>query len=171
MLAMLVEHEEEIAARYRAVPVQEWGLSADRFQTDQVALMILFQYMIGNTDWDLEACRNVLVLKPRDADKMLTVPFDFDFSGLVSAPYASPNSQAGIKTVQERSLMAYGVDTAALQKAKESIMAAKPDLMRWCEHPLLSEDAVNHVNWFLEMFFNKLAASPEIPAKMEPEKK
>ncbi len=171
MLAMLVEHEEEIAARFQAVPVQEWGLSADRFQTEQIALMILFQYMIGNTDWDLEACRNVLVLKPHDNDKMLTIPFDFDFSGLVSAPYASPNSQAGIKTVQERSLMMYGVDTGALQKAKESILSAKPAMMRWCEHPLLSEDAKNHVNWFLDMFFNKMAESPEIPAKMEAEKK
>lgn len=171
MLAMMVEHEEEIAARFRAIPVQEWGLKPDRFQTEQVALMILFQYMIGNTDWDLEACRNVLVLKPHDNDKLLTVPFDFDFSGLVSAPYASPNSQAGIKTVQERSLMTYGVGAEALQKAKETIMAAKPSLMRWCEHPLLSEDAVEHVNWYLDMFFNKLAASPDIPDKMDAEKK
>ena len=171
MLAMLVEHEEEIAARFQAVPVQEWGLKADRFQTEQVALMILFQYMIGNTDWDLEACRNVLALKPHDSDKMLAIPFDFDFSGLVSAPYASPNSQAGIKTVQERSLMPFGVDAAALRKAKETIMSAKPSLMRWCEHSLLSEDAVNHANWFLDMFFNKMAASAEIPAIMEAEKK
>lgn len=171
MLAMLVEHEEEIAARFRSTPVQEWGLPAERFQTDQVAMMILFQYLIGNTDWDMQSCRNVLVLQPNDNGKLLAVPFDFDFSGLVSAPYSSPNSEMGLRTVQDRCLMAKGFDKEIFQQAKEKVLAAKPALMQWCEYPLLSEEAREHMKWFMGMFFDKMTAYAEIPDKMEAEKK
>lgn len=171
MLAMLVEHEEEIAARLQAKPVQEWGIANDRFQADQVALMSLFQYMIGNTDWDLQSCRNILVLQPLDSSKMVTVPFDFDFSGLVSAPYASPNSESGLRHVQDRYLMAKGMDQDAMLRAKDTILAAKPALMRWCENVRMSAESSTYMHEYLELFFTKLAGSTEIPGRMEVEKK
>jgi len=163
MLAMLVEHEEEIAARLQAAPVQEWGIAHDRFQAEQVALMALFQFMIGNTDWDLEACRNVLVLHPGENEKMVVVPFDFDFSGLVSAPYATPNSQSGLTHVKDRFLKAKGIGPEALQQAKKNILAAKPTLLRWGENPRLSMESSREISEFLELFFTKLSQSPEIP--------
>jgi len=171
MLAMLVEHEEEIAARLQAAPVQEWGIAQDRFHAEQVALMVLFQYMIGNTDWDLEACRNVLVLQPEDKGKMVAVPFDFDFSGLVSAPYATPNSTSGLTHVKDRFLMANGMDQEALLKAKETILTAKSTLMKCCENRQLSVEASLELTQFLDQFFSLLAQSPDIPNRMERVKK
>lgn len=171
MLAMLVEHEEEIAARLQAKPLQEWGIAHERFQADQAALMALFQYMIGNTDWDLQACRNILVLQPLDNGKIVTVPFDFDFSGLVSAPYASPNSESGLRHVQDRCLMAKGMDQDALLRAKDNILNAKPDLMRWCKNAQMSDESSAYMSGYLELFFSKLAESAEIPGRIEIEKK
>jgi len=167
MLAMLVEHEEEIAARLQAVPVQEWGIAHDRFHAEQVALMALFQFMIGNTDWDLEACRNVLVLRPGENKKMVVVPFDFDFSGLVSAPYATPNSQSGLTHVKDRCLSAKGIDPEALQQAKKNILAAKQTLMQWGEYPRLSMESSQEISEFLDLFFTKLSQSPEIPVMIK----
>ena len=168
---MLVEHEEEIAARLQAKPVQEWGIPYERFQADQAALMSLFQFMIGNTDWDLQSCRNILVLQPMDNSKMVTVPFDFDFSGLVSAPYASPNSESGLRHVQDRYLMAKGMDQDAMLRAKDTILAAKPALMRWCGSVQMSAESSAYMQEYLDLFFTKLAGSTEIPGRMEVGKK
>jgi hypothetical protein len=45
--------------------------------------------MIGNTDWSMAAFHNVKVA--RIGTDYFPIPYDFDFSGLVNAPYAGPN--------------------------------------------------------------------------------
>jgi hypothetical protein len=37
-----------------------------------------------------------------DGGSLLPVPYDFDMSGLVSAPYASPNPRFGLRNVRQR---------------------------------------------------------------------
>ena len=52
--------------------------------------MMLFEYMIGNTDMSIWALHNVrLVQKPNRT--LTAVPYDFDLSGFVHAPYAMPD--------------------------------------------------------------------------------
>ncbi|MBK8920049.1 MAG: hypothetical protein IPM81_00800 [Saprospirales bacterium] len=167
MLAMFVEHEEEISARQRCSIVKEWGVRPEQMNMDQVALMVLFQYMIGNMDWDISASRNVLLLQPHSDGKIIPVPFDFDFSGLVSAPYSSPSQESGMLTVRDRYLMADGIDTEALQRAKQKILAAKQELYKWCRFNQLSSAASDDMTHFMDTFFDMLAKSDEIPAKLE----
>ena len=48
---------------------------------------MLFEYMIGNTDFSIWALHNVRIVQDR-ARKLYPVPYDFDLSGFVHAPYA-----------------------------------------------------------------------------------
>jgi hypothetical protein len=63
--------------------------------------------LIGNTDFspiagaDNECCHNY-VLFGNDIDSMIAVPYDFDQSGFVDAPYAAPNPRFGIRSVRQR---------------------------------------------------------------------
>jgi hypothetical protein len=70
---------------------------------DQPALlfMSLFQYMIGNTDYSILTLHNVIMLDDTKGIRY-TVPFDFDYSGLVGAHYAVPMSGLKLSTVHER---------------------------------------------------------------------
>jgi len=63
----------------------------------------LFNYMIGNTDWSPVYFHNVKLIRTESAD-FLTVPYDFDFSGIVNARYASvdPSLQDRIRRVRNR---------------------------------------------------------------------
>lgn len=167
LTAMLVEHEEEIIKRLRSVTVTEWGIKPDQLDQDQAALMVLFQFMIGNTDWDLSACRNILLLQPEKTGKIMTVPFDFDFSGLVSAPYASPNSETGLASVKDRFLMANGLDATALMRAKNTFLITKPRFYEWCQNIAVSKEASSEMTAFLDAFFSVLENNETIPAQIK----
>jgi len=159
---LLIEHEEQVAARLRGKIMENYNMPSDSLCTEQVALNAMFQYMIGNTDWDLSTFRNVYLLKPAQGGKIGPVPFDFDFSGLVSAPYASANATTGLKNVQERLLVSGDLSAAALRTAAAQIQAVKADLLVLCNQTFLSKNTSKDLNRYIESYF----ATPE--AKAEP---
>ncbi len=167
MLAMLVEHEEEISARLNCAIVHNWGVQPDQLDQYHAALMALFEYMIGNTDWEIMAARNVLLLQPSAGEKLKTVPFDFDFSGLVGAPYSSPSSTSGVATVRDRYLMAEGIDPGAMRQARQKVLESKSDLYAWCKNKYLSSQSSREMTQFLDVFFEAIEDNEEIPAKLE----
>lgn len=168
MYAILVEDKEEVCARLGGgVSVEDYGMPADSLHTNQAALVVIFQYMIGNTDWEIAMLRNVRLVRMNGASKILVIPYDFDFAGLVSAPYSSPASHTGLKTVRDRFLMPSGVDREALKRALASVKKAKPEIYSICRNRRLSRDAVSDMLKFLDTFFDKVGDSDEVPQMMK----
>lgn len=164
MLAMLVEDEEETVARLNGQVVDQYGIPADSLMTHQAALVSMFEYMIGNTDWEVSMMRNVrLIRSSENPGKVLVVPYDFDFSGLVSAPYSSPASETGLKSVRDRFLISNGLKPDALKKAAKMIVTAKKDLYNLCESKFLTRMSTEEMTRYLDTFFNQMEASEEIP--------
>ena len=67
--------------------------------------------MIGNLDWDMtqgppgeECCHNgkLLAVSETSRERVLPVPYDFDYSGLVNAPYAVPPENMPVRNVRQR---------------------------------------------------------------------
>lgn len=167
MLAMLVEHEEQVSGRLRCGVFKEWGIKTEQLHTEQAALAVLFEYLVGNTDWEIASSRNMMLLQPPNGEKVRPVPYDFDFSGFVAAPYASPNSECNIRTVRDRCLMDPGISAEAFQQALRTILEAKPQLYTICRNKHLSSTGYDDVVKYLDSFFQALVASKEIPARME----
>ncbi len=167
MLAMLVEHEEQVSGRTRTAVVQEWGIKPEQLREEQAALAVLFEFMIGNTDWDIASCRNIMLLQPAESEQVYAVPYDFDFSGLVAAPYSSPNSDCKVRTVRDRCLMDYGINADALQRARQTLLEAKSMLYDACRNRYLSLEATEDMTRFLDFFFDALSTSTEIPTRLE----
>jgi len=68
----------------------------------------VFEFLIGNTDFspvagapDDECCHNY-VLFGNDIDPVIAIPYDFDQSGFVDAPYAVANERFRIRSVRQR---------------------------------------------------------------------
>jgi len=79
-------------------------------QQDQIGLLLLemFQFLIGNTDWSATqsangepCCHNVKLIGTM-AGPVIPVPYDFDWSGVISAPYARPDPAVGVRHVRDR---------------------------------------------------------------------
>ena len=98
--AFVTEEPDRLAERLGGFVVVGGAPRVGNLSPYQAALLGVFQYFIGNTDWSMPARHNIAVLTVQDSD--YAVPFDFDFAGVVNAPYAAPLPVLPIKTVRER---------------------------------------------------------------------
>lgn len=101
--AFLIEDEEQMAARQRATLQDVTQFHPARTFGEYSVTAALFNYMIANTDWSPVYMHNVKVIRTEDA-RFLTVPYDFDSSGIVNARYATvdPSLQDKIRRVRQR---------------------------------------------------------------------
>jgi len=101
--AFFIEDVDMLAVRNNATRI-EWSagqLHPALVDKHQAVLVDVFQYMIGNTDWSGVEMHNMEVLRTFD-NVYLTVPYDFDFSGLVNSRYATPDPSLRISRVRQR---------------------------------------------------------------------
>ncbi len=164
MYALLLEDNEETAARLGGSLVEQYGLPVDSLDIEHAALVAVFQYMIGNTDWDIAMMRNVRMVRLSEG-KIAAIPYDFDFSGLVSAPYASPSSESGLRTVRDRFLMANGIPREALRRAVEQHKQKKQDIYNICNSRHLSRDLSYEMTQYLDTFFKRIDRNNDVPAR------
>ncbi|TNE60336.1 MAG: hypothetical protein EP344_07560 [Bacteroidetes bacterium] len=153
--AILLEDEEETAARLGGKIDDVFGLNMDSLQTEQAALLTMFQYMIGNTDWSVESCRNLRFLRT-GAGKLIPIPFDFDFCGFVDAPYATPNNDTPLRNVRDRYLMAGNLPAGQLSLAGRLLLAQRQAFVSLCQTDALSEKTSRTVIKYLESFFSEI---------------
>jgi len=136
--AFLIESDLEFGRRLAADIVEQGRVHDMVTDASYMTLVALFQYLIGNTDWSVWGQHNITVFSDTASHKLFAVPYDFDFSGAVGAPYATPPEQLPIKTVRERLYRGYCQPDSILagalarfRSAKDSIYAAVravPDL-------------------------------------------
>ena len=166
MYAILVEDDEETAKRLNGEEAEQYGMPMDSMIVNQAALVAMFEYMIGNTDWDMSMLRNVRFIRSKENGKVLVVPYDFDFSGFVGAPYASPSSESGLVTVRDRYLMANGISRDALRRAAQRLRSAKADLYAICRSKYLSRESSMDLIEYLESFYEQIDRNDDVPVRM-----
>ncbi len=152
----LIEDEEQMAARVRAAVSDFETFFPQGMEPGQATVVSLFQYMIGNTDWSPVADHNATLLWD-DQAHYLTVPYDFDFSGIVEAPYASPDPDLPIRSVRDRLYRGFCWERVDLEAVRMRFLDARPALERlWSEQALLDDGARRRGLDYLETFYRVL---------------
>lgn len=105
--AFLIEEDGQLAKRIgmEVDPSERTRISAlDPAHTN---LMSVFQFLVGNTDFspirgapDEPCCHNYVLMGNDEVE--ISVPYDFDVTGIVAPPHAVPNSRFKINSVKER---------------------------------------------------------------------
>lgn len=140
------------------------------------ALYSLFQHMIANHDWSMragpagaECCHNAELIAPARgvAAGVIPIPYDFDFSGLVDAPYSAPPDVLKIASVRQRKYRGYcALNNPALAAAVQ-FSASKPAMLAALnETPGLEQRTKAKAAAFLEGFFADIAASENLQSKV-----
>jgi hypothetical protein len=159
--AIFVEDDTDVAKRMEGRTVSLPRLLFKDVDTDTLMPMMMFEYMIGNTDFSIYALHNVkLVQRP---DKSIhPVPYDFDYSGLVSAPYAAPDRNLMLTSVRDR----YYRGPCRRQEQIDPYIAnfvAKKDLIRALPDsiPGMTKATRDDVRSYLDSFYSSIRTTKD----------
>jgi len=106
--AYLIEHKKRLAKRHDRKEEIIERATIGSIQSDQLNLTSIFELLIGNTDFSPIAgapgdmCCHNYVLFGNSVDPLVAIPYDFDQSGIVNAPYAAPSPNFRIRNVRTR---------------------------------------------------------------------
>jgi len=101
-LAFFLEPTEELANRLEGTEVETYGMTMDQLEPRNSLEMRAFQYLIGNSDWDVPSLRNIKLIRHDATGDLFAIPYDFDLAGWVDATYAVPNTNMGQLDVRDR---------------------------------------------------------------------
>lgn len=104
--AFILEDDDELAERNGGRQAELKGAKSGDLDPFSDALVGVFQYLIGGTDWSVAGLHNIqLVTLPNGV--VHAVAYDFDWSGAVNANYAKPDYRLPITAVRQRLFRGY----------------------------------------------------------------
>jgi len=105
--AFFLEDPDQMAQRNNKIIVRRNKLHQDATAMDKITRLAVFQYLIGNTDWGVPTLHNIKLIAIKPSARPVAVPYDFDWSALVDAPYAVPQEILHISSIHERLYRGY----------------------------------------------------------------
>lgn len=105
-----IEDVDRVADRIDMKELKREKFSVSQYDPAAAAKVVLFFHMIANHDWSMvagpdgECCHNGKVAGRDSAatSNLVYLPYDFDYSGFVNAPYALPPETIKINSVRTR---------------------------------------------------------------------
>lgn len=163
----LIEDEEKLAERLGGRQLERGAITQEDTNRDLMALLAVFQFMIGNTDWSVLGFHNVKVYLVNPREPPLAVPYDFDWAGLVNTPYAVPHSHLHIRNVRQRLFMGHCRTEEEFEAVFDRFRAVENDLYALFRgFDLLggrvAEDAVEYLEDFYGLIDNPRAVRRSI---------
>ena len=154
--ALFIEHENDVARRAEGRVVELARVVFSDIDSATLTRMMLYEYMIGNTDMSIWALHNVrLVQKPNRT--LIAVPYDFDLSGFVHAPYAIPDRRLGLRSVVDRMYRGPCRTTDEFDRAAAPFRAKRTEMLALVEGLRDLESATRRdMKDYLEAFFRTI---------------
>jgi hypothetical protein len=164
----LIEDIDDVAHRnhLHALDVVSDALNASQLDGAAASRFALFEYMISNLDWDPvsghpgeECCHNTKLLAANAAARQdaVPVPYDFDYAGLVNAPYAVPPQGIRVANVRTRYYRGYCRYNDQLAGVIQEFRAHKDELFAVIDNePALDQGHRQSAHAYLQDFFNTL---------------
>lgn len=142
----------------------------------EAARSALFQYMIANLDWSMRGgpvgdacCHNSKLAgeTPSPTGVLVPIPYDFDYSGLVNAPYAVPPEGLRVKSVRNRLYRGHCVHNRQVSAAIAEFRAKRGALLGvFSQIPGLEPGTQGRAVAFLEKFFADIASDQTVADKI-----
>lgn len=151
----LIEPLDLLEQRLNVFEIENIHLKYKDLIPDMLDRMAIFQYMIGNTDWQVISYHNMKLVKGRTQLKAIPIAYDFDYSGFVNTNYAIPAEITGMEDVSQRYYLgACRPDTTYLRILGE-FMDKRNDFFEIIENfDLIDKRSKKFVTVFLEGFFD-----------------
>lgn len=154
--AFVIEDIDQLAKRNKYQKKELIKFGPNGTNRNQTLLMSVFQYMIGNTDWSIPYYHNIKLVVPKSDTNALPIPiaYDFDVSGLVNPPYATPPPDLGIERVTDRLFRGYAPPMEELQPVIDLFLQKEKNIFSLVNNcSLLNQRTKKDMNSFVEDFY------------------
>jgi hypothetical protein len=160
--AIFIEEDNDVARRMGGRNVDLPRLQFTDVDTDTLRTMMLFEYMIGNTDFSLYAMHNVKVVQ-LPTKILYPVPYDFDLSGFVHPPYAVVDRRLGITSVTDRLYRGPCATADEFEAVAAKFREKKADMIALVDNTKdLDNSNKNEAKDYLESFFKSIAQASAV---------
>ena len=170
-----LEELDDVAARNatREVHAPE-RIPVSYLSATDAARYALFQHMIANHDWSMRAgpagddcCHNAKLIGTLGTGTVIPIPYDFDYSGLVNAPYSTPPDELRIGSVRQRYYRGYCTHNANVVAAAAQMRASQPAILAALSQvPGLEERTRSRATSYLSGFFAEIASDADVTTKL-----
>ena len=165
--AFLLEAIKDLAKRNHCTEWKRPRLRQESTNREQMTLLAIFEYMIGNTDWSVTGGHNTYQIGSKEDILAMpfAVPYDFDFSGLVSAPYAIPSEQLSIQNVQQRLYRGYPRTIDEINKVLDVFKQQKENIYNLInKFDLLDKSGKKEMIYYLDEFYTTIGKPGDVIA-------
>lgn len=160
----VIEDEDDIGERLGLTASKLNGIKAHELDPKQANLISVYEYLIGNTDFSLilgpadSSCCHNAVLFSNGGAPFTPIPYDFDFSGLVDAPYAEPNPRFKLRSVKSRLYRGRCMNNEMLDQTFAYYLEKQPEIRGLVDDlEMLDDRNRKEVTRFLDAFFEDIS--------------
>ena len=160
--AFLIEDTDDLAARLGTQRIRSDKVLPGAYAPENMNLLELFQYLIGNTDWSAyfasgvkeHCCHNGQPITTReDPERLALLPYDFDNAGLVDAEYAVPHEKLNIRSVRQRLYRGLCRHNDLVPRTVERLNSARGELEALFRDQRLSGRASGYALDYIDSFY------------------
>ena len=173
--AFFIEHKDRLAARIGRTEQEIESAEITAIEPDHLNLLSMFQYLIGNVDFSPiagsngECCHNYAMFGT-NADALVPVPYDFDFSGIVNAPNAELDTERGVERMGQRVYRGYCENNdavegsvATFEQLREALYAVVGELEEL--EPGIRRNITSYMDEFYEVIGDPRQVEQQITGK------
>lgn len=165
-IGFVIEDRDDVAARNAMKTVKTGNITIDDVDPLQQNFINVFQYMIGNTEYSLsvsepddDCCHNTDLMSATEGPPYTPLAYDFDFAGIVNAPYAQPNPKYKmLHSVRQRLYKGLCTNNDLLPQTLQRFLD-KEDAIHSIVNELdpLSSRSKRSVNRYLNAFYTQIS--------------
>ena len=153
----VIEDQEMLARRKGGMIIKRQGLRDEVTNRDQMVLVSVFQYMIGNTDWQVAALQNLKLVRSMQLDDPVpyVIPYDFDYTGMVNADYAIPSDKLPIEQITERLYWGKCYSDEEFSRAIAVLLEKKEEIYnQYASFPYFNKISLSQSLNYLDSFYS-----------------
>ena len=165
LYGILLEDDKSMALRNNMILLEKKTRS-EYTDTETYLKMVMFQYMIGNTDWSVPFLHNTKLIAEDSLAVPHVVPYDFDHAGIVEAHYAFPPEELGLSSTKERCYRGYCLkDSKRFLPVVDAFNRHKKEIYKlYADCPFLNSRYIKSTTKFLDGFYETINNSKKLSA-------
>jgi hypothetical protein len=127
LLGFFIEDDDIVADRFHAKAIDSTKVHPLGLHDTTAVRHDLFEYWISNTDWSSVYYHNIKLIRNENGIH-IPIPYDFDMSGFVNAPYAKGSAELGTTDSRTRVYRGFCRAEPLVQHVRSEYLALEPKM-------------------------------------------